>query len=79
MSNYPLRLPHHVMAEAKTLADANGTSLNQFLSSVIAERIGEMKTMRHIEARINRANPEAAMAVLARVPERTPMSGDELL
>ena len=40
MSNYPLRLPDHVMAEAKHLAELNGTSLNQFLSSLIAERVG---------------------------------------
>jgi hypothetical protein len=78
MSNYPLRLPDHVMAEAKSLAEAGGTSLNQFLSSVIAERIGEMRAMRQIEARIARANTGAALAVLAKVPERKVMAGDEV-
>src|SRR5690349_15753760 len=55
MSNYPLRLPDHIMADAKRLAEANGTSLNQFLSSLIAERLGEMKAIAGIEARVARA------------------------
>ncbi len=78
MSNYPLRLPDYVMAEAKRLAEANGTSLNQFLSSLIAERIGEMKAMTEIRARIARANPEAALAILRRAPDRPPTPGDAL-
>jgi hypothetical protein len=78
MSNYPLRLPDHVMAEARSLAEAGGTSLNQFLSSVIAERIGEMKAVRQFEARIARADTRAALAVLAKVPDRAVMKGDEV-
>ncbi len=68
MSNYPLRLPDHVMADAKRLAEANGTSLNQFLSSLIAERIGEMKAIAEIQARAKRGNPDAALAILRRAP-----------
>ena len=78
MSNYPLRLPEHLMTEARGLAAANGTSLNQFLSSVIAERIGELKALRHVETRILRADPEAALAALVRMPERPPIARDEL-
>lgn len=79
MSNYPLRLPDHVMADAKALADTSGTSLNQFLSSVIAERIGELKALKLFEARVRRANKDAAVAVLAKVPRRKALPGDELL
>ena len=78
MSNYPLRLPDHIMADAKRLAEANGTSLNQFLSSLIAERLGEMKAIADIEARIARANPQAALEILRRAPDRPPMPGDNL-
>ena len=79
MNNYPLRLPDHVMAEARALAATSGTSLNQFLASLIAERVGEMKALAAIEARAARGNAEAAMAVLARVPDKKPMAGDERL
>lgn len=78
MSNYPLRLPDHVMADARQLAERSGTSLNQFLSSLIAERVGEMKALAEIRARAERANPAAALAILARVPDRPPLRGDEL-
>jgi len=78
MSNYPLRLPDHVMAEAKQLAETNGTSLNQFLSSLIAEKVGELKATADIRTRAERANPAAALAILARVPDRPPLAGDDL-
>jgi hypothetical protein len=78
MSNYPLRLPDHVLAAAKALALKNGTSLNQFLSSLISERVGEMRALEHIEARVRRADPDAALAILARAPAREPLPGDEL-
>lgn len=77
MSNYPLRLPDHIMAAAKAMAVKDGTSLNQFLSSLIAERIGEMRAAEQIEARAGRADPAAALAILARTPSREPMPGDE--
>ena len=77
MGNYPLRLPDHIMAEARALAARSGTSLNQFLSSLIAERVGEMKAVAALEARVVRADPAAALEVLARAPDRQPMAGDE--
>ena len=77
MGNYPLRLPDHVMAEARHLAEANGTSLNQFLASLIAERIGELKAVAEFRARAERSDPKSALAILARAPDRPPLAGDE--
>ena len=79
MSNYPLRLPDHVMAEAKLLAAQNGTSLNQFLTALVAERLGELKAEAAFENRVACANQESALAVLARVPDRAPIAGDEIV
>lgn len=78
MTNYPLRLPDHVMAEAKRFAEANGTSLNQFLSSLIAERVGELKAMTTIHTRAARADPTTALSILSQAPDRAPLAGDEL-
>lgn len=78
MSNYPLRLPESLMEDARAMADAQGVSINQFLSTLIAERIGELKALRHVRARISRADSAKAMAVLALVPDRAPLEGDEL-
>ena len=79
MTNFPLRLPDHVLEQARLLAGANGTSLNQFIGSLVAERIGELNAMAEMEKRIARANPEAVKAVLARVPDVPPLPGDEIL
>jgi len=65
MSNYPLRLPETLMEDAGEMADAQGVSINQFLSTLITERIGELKALRHVRQRISRANPASAAAVLA--------------
>jgi hypothetical protein len=78
MTNYPLRLPDHIMAEVRALATRSGTSLNQFLSTLIAERVGEMKALAHLEARAARADPDKALDVLSRVPDRRPQKADEL-
>lgn len=78
MSNYPLRLPETLMEDAREMAAAQGVSINQFLATLIAERIGELKALRHVRQRIGRANPASAAAVLALVPDRAPLEGDEL-
>lgn len=78
MTNYPLRLPEHVMSAAKALAAKNGASLNQFLSTLIAERVGELRAFDAMEQRAARGNIDAAMKVLAKVPARNPLSGDEI-
>lgn len=78
MSNYPLRLPDNILSEAKALAARNGTSLNQFLVALIAERVGEMKALTAFQARAARGKADAALAVLAKVPDVPPVDGDEV-
>ena len=65
MSNYPFRLRKALMEDAREMADAQGASINQFLSTLIAERIGELNALRHVRQRIGRADGAAATAVLA--------------
>ncbi len=78
MSNYPLRLPEALMEDARGMAKAQGVSINQFLATVIAERVGELKALNHVRSRIARADLTKARAVLALVPDRPPLEGDEL-
>ena len=78
MSNYPLRLPEALMDDARGMAKAQGVSINQFLATVIAERVGELKALSHIRSRISRVDLAKAQAVLALVPDRPPTEGDEL-
>lgn len=78
MSNYPLRLPESLMTDARDMAAAQGVSINQFLSTLIAERIGEMKAIERVKARIAKADPAAAKEILALVPDVPPLPGDEM-
>jgi hypothetical protein len=78
LSNYPLRLPETLMEDARAMAKAQGVSINQFLATVIAERVGQLKALNHVSARIARADPAMARAVLALIPDRPPMEGDEM-
>jgi hypothetical protein len=45
MSNYPLRLPEALMDDVRVMAEAQGVSINQFLATVIAERVGDLKAL----------------------------------
>jgi hypothetical protein len=78
MATFPLRLPDHVMSDAKRIAERSGTSLNQLFLSMIAERIGAIKAMDAIERRAERADVAKALAVLSRVPDVPHVEGDEL-
>lgn len=68
----------HVMAGARPLAELNGISLNQFLSSLIAAGTRELRANADIRLRAERANRAAALSILSQVPDPTPLAGDAL-
>jgi predicted transcriptional regulator len=78
MSTYSLRIPDDLMNEAKQLAESNSTSLNQFFLSAIAERVGAERTRQHFAALAARADAAAFRNIMARVPNRRPLRGDEI-
>ncbi len=43
-STYPLKLPNSVKAAAAELAKIDGVSLNQFIASAVAEKVGTLRT-----------------------------------
>jgi hypothetical protein len=78
MSNFPLRLPKDLMEDAKTIAKDQGVSVNQFMATVLAERVGEMKAMARLRSRTSLGKSDAALAILKRAPDAMPMAGDEV-
>jgi HicB family len=79
MSNFPLRLPKDLMEDAKTIAKDQGVSVNQFLATVLAERVGEMKAMARLRQRASVGDADQALVILKRAPDVAPMVGDEIL
>ncbi len=77
MSSYPLRLPDHVLEEARRAAAEDNVSLNQLLSSLIADGIGHRRAILTLRQRAQTGDPAAALTVLDKVPPTTPDTGDE--
>lgn len=77
-SNYALRLPASLKREVEKLARDDGTSLNQFIVSAVAEKLSVLRTVEFFEERRNRADIDAALEVMSRVRGESPRIGDEL-
>ncbi len=55
-STYPLRLPHSIKAEVERLAKQDGTSINQFIATAVAEKLSAMRTAEFFAERRARAD-----------------------
>jgi HicB family len=50
-SNFALRIPASLQAEAEKFAVQEGTTLNQFINGAVAETIAALKTVEYLRAR----------------------------
>lgn len=75
MSTLSLRLADSLHTTAKELARQDHVSVNQFISTAIAEKISALTTETYLEERAKRGSVEKFEAVLAKVPDVEP---DEL-
>jgi hypothetical protein len=72
MSTISLRLPDSLHKKAKHLAKKENTSINQLVSTALAEKISALMTEEYIEIRSKRASKEKFKKVLAKVPDIKP-------
>jgi len=80
MSNFALRLPDDIKQEATRQAQAQGVSLNQYLVSAVASRVGaQAEATRYFAARAARVQPGTAKEILARVGQGVPPREDDLI
>ena len=77
-STYPLRLPVSIKNEAEKLAAAEGTSLNQFVATAVAEKVAALRTASYFAERRGRADWDAFDRLMARPDGERPRAGDEL-
>jgi hypothetical protein len=76
---YPLKLPASLKAAAARLAKEDGVSLNEWIASAVAQKVGAVETeARFFQKRAADARPSDLRAILALVPDRPPDPGDEL-
>ena len=78
MSTLSLRLPDSLHNRVRELAQQDGISINQFISTAVAEKLAALMTEEYLDKRAKRGNREKFLAVLAKVPDVPPEPGDEL-
>lgn len=77
-SNYALRLPASLKRELEKLAREDGTSLNQFIVTAVAEKLASLRTAEFFEDRAARADVPAALKILGRPGGEEPREDDRL-
>lgn len=78
MSTISLRLPESIHERVRELAKEEGISINQFISTALAEKLSALLTEEYLEQRAERGSRESYRRVLDKVKDRDPEPGDEL-
>ncbi len=78
MSTLSLRLPNSLHDQLRTLAQQEGVSINQLITTAAAEKVASLMTLEYLEKRGARGSREKFEAVLAKVPSVEPEPGDRL-
>lgn len=77
-SNYALRLPSSLKQAVEEVARADGTTLNQFIVTAVAEKLSAMRTADYFAERGKRSDVARALAFLERQGGEPPRPGDDL-
>ena len=75
---YPLRLPRSLKEAVERLSKQDGTSINQFVATAVAEKVSALETARYFEDRKARANFKAFDKIMKRRGGKAPREGDEI-
>ena len=77
-ATYSLRLPVSLKAAVEQISEEDGTSVNQFIATAVAEKICAMKTAEFFTARSAEADVQAALNILNRDGGQAPEPHDRM-
>jgi hypothetical protein len=77
-STYPLRLPRSIKDQVERQAKQDGTGMNQFIATAVAEKLAAMKTATFFAERRARANFVEFDRLTSRPGGEPPRPGDTL-
>src|SRR3954447_11861938 len=78
-ATYPLKLPTSIKTAAARLAKEDGVSLNQWIATAVAQKVGAVETAAAFFKRRGAGHSQDEFdGILAQVPDRPPEPGDEL-
>jgi hypothetical protein len=75
---YPLRLPRSLKEAVERLSRQDGTSINQFVATAVAEKVSALQTARFFQDRRARADCKAFDKIMRRRGGKPPREGDEM-
>lgn len=75
-SNYALRLPASLKQAAETVARADGTTLNQFIVTAVAEKVAALRTADYFTERAGRGDLDAFDRLMSRSGGTAPDQAD---
>lgn len=78
MSTLSLRLPESLHKKVRELAEQEGVSINQFITTALAEKLSALLTEEFLEARGKRGTRRRYDAALKKVKDRPAAPGDEI-
>jgi len=78
MGALSLRLPESLHRKLGEVAEREGVSINQLISSAVAEKMSALMTEEYLEARAKRGSRRKFEAVLAKVPDVEPAASDRI-
>ncbi len=78
MSTLSVRLPKSIHQHAKRLARDEGLSVNQLVSSALAEKLSALDAERYLNERAERGKKVDIEAILAKTPTVEPEPNDRI-
>lgn len=72
-----VKLPDSILKQARELAARDGVSLDQFVSTAVAEKSSAWLSKDYVAERARCASREKSIAALAQVPDAPLPAGDE--
>lgn len=78
MSELSLSLPNSLHGQLKDAAKRDGVSMNQFITTAVAEKLAALATAEYLQERGERGDKERFAAVLAKVTNAEPEEDDQL-
>lgn len=78
MGALSLRLPESLHRKLGEVAEREGVSINQLISSAVAEKMSALMTEEYLEARARQGSRRKFEAVLAKVPDVEPEASDRM-
>lgn len=76
-STFPLRLPRSIKAAVERVSKQDGTSINQFVATAVAEKLAVMDAEQVFNSRRARADLRKFDKIMKRKGGLPPQAGDE--